>query len=70
MHLVPAAASPGLDRYVGYYEPYATSHQALDAEHAFQEEVRGAARALVRAVRRVRAGEKPLGADAPETRPK
>ena len=34
-----------IDRYVGYYEPYATSHQALDRDQGFQEEVRNAARA-------------------------
>ena len=44
-----------LDRYVGYYEPYATSHDALDRDRALQEETRNAARALVQAVKLIRA---------------
>src|SRR5436305_13056717 len=50
MDLLPAAPSAVVDRYVGYYEPYATSHEALDRDHSFQEETRNAARALVEAV--------------------
>ena len=36
-----------LERYIGYYRPYASSHEALDADLALQEEVRNVARALV-----------------------
>jgi multimeric flavodoxin WrbA len=57
MDLMPAAPSAVLDRYVGYYEPYATSHDALDRDSAFQEEVRNAARTLVRAVQLQREGK-------------
>jgi multimeric flavodoxin WrbA len=57
MKLVPAMPQGGLDRYIGYYEPYATSHDALDRDASVQQEVRGAAAALVEAVRRSRAGE-------------
>jgi multimeric flavodoxin WrbA len=46
MHLLPAAAPASIDRLLGYYEPYASSHEALDADQAVQEEVRIAARAL------------------------
>jgi hypothetical protein len=42
--------------YVGYYEPYATSHDALDRDKDVQEEVRNVARAVVNAVREARAG--------------
>lgn len=49
MHLVSAGADAMLDRYIGYYEPYATSHEALDRDRAIQEEVRNVARALARA---------------------
>ena len=56
MHLTPAGRAAELDRYIGYYEPYATSHEALDKDFAFQEEVRNAARALVNAVRMMREG--------------
>ena len=37
-----------LDRYIGYYEPYATSHDALDRDEAVQEETRNVARAVAR----------------------
>ena len=46
-----------VDRYVGYREPYATSHEALDRDTAFIEETRNAARALGAAVKLGRAGQ-------------
>ena len=55
--LISAGHLAELDRYVGYYEPYATSHDALDDDKAFQEEVRNAARSLVEAVKRMRHGK-------------
>jgi multimeric flavodoxin WrbA len=71
MHLLPAAPMAALDRYVGYYEPYATSHEALDRDEAFQEEVRNAARALVEGVKLSRAGRLPRpDAELREPRPK
>ncbi len=57
MHLVPAGPAALLDRYVGYYRPYATSHDDLDADADLQQEVRIAARTLCAAVRKVRRGE-------------
>jgi multimeric flavodoxin WrbA len=56
MGLVDAGTQSRLDRYIGYYEPYATSHQTLDADRAVQEEVRNVARAVVNAVGELRAG--------------
>ena len=56
MHLEPAGAMAELDRYIGYWKPYATSHDELDADEEFQEEVRNAARTLLNAVRAKRAG--------------
>ena len=56
MKLVPAVPQGGIDRYIGYYEPYATSHDALDKDTAVQHEVGNAATALVEAVRLSRAG--------------
>jgi hypothetical protein len=50
MHLRPAGASAELDRYIGYWKPYATSHAELDADTAIQDEVRNAARTLLEAV--------------------
>ena len=56
MELVQAGSKATLDRYVGYQEPYATSHDALDADTGLQHEVRNVARAVVAAVRALRAG--------------
>ena len=56
MGLVDAGPQARLDRYIGYYEPYATSHDALDRDLAVQEEVRNAARALLEAVGELRRG--------------
>jgi multimeric flavodoxin WrbA len=57
MDLCPAGPKAMLDRYIGYWEPYATSHQALDADAAIQEEVRNAARTLLEGVTAERAGQ-------------
>jgi multimeric flavodoxin WrbA len=57
MHLISAGGLAETDGYIGYMEPYATSHQALDEDEAFQEEVRNVARALGRAVTLSRAGK-------------
>lgn len=56
MGLVDAGTQARLDRYIGYYQPYADSHEALDADLALQEEVRNVARAVVHAVGELRAG--------------
>ena len=56
MKLTPAGPSAEIDRYIGYWEPYATSHAALDADKAIQDEVRNAARALATAVIETRKG--------------
>ena len=57
MSLVPASRMAEHDGYIGYQEPYATSHHALDEDTAFQEETRNAARALAAAVKLARAGK-------------
>ena len=57
MELVPAGTLAEIDRYIGYWEPYATSHEALDADEALQEEVRNAARTLVEAMAAQREGK-------------
>jgi len=69
--LDPAGATAELDRYIGYWEPYATNHKALDRDKAVQEEVRNAARTLAKAVMDRRAGRlsRP-GADLEDPRPK
>ena len=56
MKLIPAGPAAELDRYIGYWKPYATSHDELDNDRAIQEEVRNAARVLAEAVTLNRAG--------------
>ena len=56
LDMIPAGPIPGIDRYVGYYRPYATSHDDLDRDVAFQEETRNAALGLVEMVRQIRSG--------------
>jgi hypothetical protein len=56
MGLIDAGTLSKLERYIGYYQPYATSHDALDADIGVQEEVRNVARAVSAAVRELRAG--------------
>jgi hypothetical protein len=70
MRLLPAVAQGGIDRYIGYYEPYATSHAALDKDAAVQDEVRHAAKALVEGVRLMRAGRFPEPERDSDVRPK
>ena len=65
MKLEPAGVSAEIDRYIGYWEPYATSHEALDADTAIQAEVRNAALTLAEALHARRAGRLPaIGADS------
>ncbi len=56
MGLVSAGHHAETNRYIGYWAPYATSHDALDEDGAVQEELRNVARAVIAAVRRLRAG--------------
>jgi len=59
MGLVDAGSLARLDRYIGYYEPYATSHDALDADKAVLAEVRNVANAVAGAVKLLREGGLP-----------
>jgi hypothetical protein len=56
MGLISAGEHAALDRYVGYFKPYATSHDDLDTDTALQEEARLAGVAVARAVADLRAG--------------
>ncbi|MFL5157903.1 MAG: NADPH-dependent FMN reductase, partial [Microvirga sp.] len=56
MELVPAGSAAEFDRYIGYWKPYATSHEELDRDEAVQDEVRNAAWTLLEAVKAKRAG--------------
>ena len=67
MGLIDAGAAARLDRYIGYYMPYFSSHEALDKDKAVQEEVRNVARSVVNAVKELRAGR--LSQPDKQTRP-
>jgi len=53
---VESEAIARLDRDIGYYAPYATSHEALDRDEGVQEEARNVGRAVAHAVHALRAG--------------
>lgn len=56
MGLIDAGAQAKLDRFIGYYESYAESHQVFDRDEEMQEEVRNVARAVGHAVGEIRSG--------------
>jgi len=56
MGFIDAGAQARLGRYIGYYEPYASSHEALDGDTAVQAEALHVALALSKAVAELRAG--------------
>jgi len=56
MGLVDSGSFGQLDRFIGYYESYAESHEVLDRDTNFQEEVRNVARAVALAVQDIRSG--------------
>jgi len=57
MGLIDAGRDSQLDRMIGYYEPYATSHATLDKDTAVQDEVRNVGRAVIRTVSALRNGQ-------------
>ena len=68
MELRPAGEGALLDRYIGYYQPYATSH--ADADQTLFKEVVNAAQSLRQGVARYRAGEWSPGNELTDPRPK
>jgi multimeric flavodoxin WrbA len=70
MKLFPSGEDAVLDRYVGYYKPYATSHEELDRDEELFEETRNAARVLIEAVTNLRAGIRPADWKLEDPRPK
>jgi multimeric flavodoxin WrbA len=71
MDLEPAGTLAELDRYIGYWEPYATSHAAYEKDQAVQEEVRNAARTLYEAAVAKRQGlQVAAGSNLKQPRPK
>jgi hypothetical protein len=57
MEMISAGANANLARYIGYMEPYASSHEALDKDHDFEIEVRNAALTLGLATLAERSGK-------------
>src|SRR5690554_992740 len=51
MELIPTGNFGEIGRYIGYFEPYATSHEAFDEDKKMQEEVRNATRNLIISIR-------------------
>jgi len=54
MHLEAADPVAQLDRFIGYYESYAESHEALDRDECLQKEVRHATELLAAAAHKKR----------------
>jgi hypothetical protein len=65
MHLVPAGPLAELDRYIGYWQPYATNHDELERDQAIQQELRNAARTLLEAIQATRSGRLVSAGDTP-----
>ena len=57
MGLIAAGQKAKLDRFIGYYESYAESHDVLDRDQAMQDEVRNVARAVAESVAQSRRGQ-------------
>ncbi|MFC4863121.1 hypothetical protein SA496_11590 [Pseudomonas sp. JS3066] len=56
MGFVDAGIHARLEPYIGYFKPYATSHEELDNDLALQQEVRMVAQAVMRTAAEARAG--------------
>ena len=69
MGLIGAGTLARLDRFIGYFEPYATSHETLDHDQPLHEEVRNVARAVANAVAEARANRLSVP-DSDLTRPR
>jgi len=56
MGLIDAGQQALLDRYIGYWRPYATSHEDLDLDVVVQQEARNVALAVAHGVKALRTG--------------
>ena len=57
MGLIQAGASAVLDAFIGYYRPYATSHEDLDADPDLFTQISNAALSLAAMIAQIRSGE-------------
>ena len=57
MEMIPAGPTALIDTWVGWYQPYATSHQDLDKDQDVFAEVSNAALALANMVKLIRTGK-------------
>jgi multimeric flavodoxin WrbA len=55
--MVQAGDAGLVDGYIGYYKPYATSHDELDADRDLFAEVENAAKSLAALVKQIRSGD-------------
>lgn len=70
MGLIDAGQQARLDRYIGYFESYANSHEALDKDLAIQQEARNVGRAVWETVQALRTGKLKIPARPRPPRPK
>jgi multimeric flavodoxin WrbA len=56
MNMIPAGHGALLERYIGYMEPYFSSHEALDKDEAIQKETKNVAKNLGASVKASRRG--------------
>jgi multimeric flavodoxin WrbA len=71
MGLIDAGPQARLDRFIGYFEPYATSHDTLDADEAVQQEARTVGKAVASFAKALRRGELQVETSPPpKPRPK
>ena len=57
LEMIPAGGSAEIDTWIGWYQPYATSHQELDKDHALFTEIENAAITLANMVKQIRSGK-------------
>jgi len=57
MEMIPAGSTALIDTWIGWYQPYATSHDDLDKDEDLFAEVGNAALALANMVKQIRSGQ-------------
>jgi hypothetical protein len=57
MQMIPASRTALIDTWIGWYQPYATSHEDLDKDKEVFTEVGNASLALANMVQQIRTGK-------------